>query len=155
MFCYSVTKMERNKLEQLYAIKFCAYLEEVATDMYEKIQEAFGNDSLTRAQVFRWHKDFGKLRETVEVEPRPGRPVSVRTSTNVERVGAFIRQDRRLTFRIITDELDINECTVHQIVTQNLNMRKLCAKMVLKNFNDDQKARRNEVSAEMLEWLET
>jgi hypothetical protein len=40
------------------------------------------------------------------------------------------------------------------IVTQDLNMRKVCAKMVPKNI-DDQKACRNEVLAEMLERLET
>jgi uncharacterized protein (DUF2237 family) len=51
---------------------------------------------------------------------------------------------------MIADEL--NECTVHQIVAQDLNTRKVCAKMVPENFNDYQKARRNEVSAEMLEW---
>jgi hypothetical protein len=55
-----------------------------------------------------------------------------------------MRQDRRFTIRIIADELNINECTVHQIVTQDLNMRKLRAKMVP-----------NEVSAEMLERIET
>jgi hypothetical protein len=27
-----------------------------ATDIYEKIQKVFGNDSLSRAQVFRWHR---------------------------------------------------------------------------------------------------
>jgi hypothetical protein len=34
-------------------------------------------------------------------------------------------------------------------------MRRVCAKMVLKDLNDYQKARRNKVSAEMLERLET
>jgi hypothetical protein len=53
------------------------------------------------------------------------------------------------------DEHNINECTVHQIVTQNLNLRKLCATNLPKNLNDDRKARRNEVSTEMLERLET
>jgi hypothetical protein len=40
-------------------------------------------------------------------------PASVRTSTNVDRMGTFIRQDRRLTIRMIADDLNINECTVH------------------------------------------
>jgi hypothetical protein len=33
---------------------------------------------------------------------------------------------------MIADELNINECRVHQIVTQDLNMREVCAKMVKK-----------------------
>lgn len=57
----------------------------------------------------------------------------LRTSTNIDRtVRAFICQDRRLTIRMITDELIINECIVHQILTQNLNMRQVCAKMIPK-----------------------
>jgi hypothetical protein len=56
---------------------------------------------------------------------------------------------------MIADELNINECMVHQIDKQDLNMRNVCAKMVPKNLNEDQKVHRKEVSAEMLEWLET
>jgi predicted DNA-binding protein YlxM (UPF0122 family) len=155
MFCYSVTKTEKNNLEQRHAIKFRAKLGESAADTYETIQKAFGNDSLSRAQVFRWHKDFANGRETVEDEPRSGRPASVRTSTNVDPVRAFVRQDRRLTIRMIADELNINKSAVHQIVTHDLNTGKVCAKMISKNLNDDQNARRKELSAEMLERLET
>jgi hypothetical protein len=89
----------------------------------------------------------------VEDEPRSGRLVSVRESKKVDRVRAFICQDRRWTIRMITDEL--NECTFRQIVTQDLNVRRVCAKMVPKNLKDRQKAGRNEVSEETLERLET
>jgi transposase len=156
MFCYSVTKIGNNNFEQRCAIKFCGKLREGATDTHERIQRAFRDDSRSRAEVlvFRWHKDFVNGRETVEDEPRSGRPASVNT-TNVDRVKAYIRQDRCLAIRMIADELNINEGTVHQIVTQDLNMRKLCAKMVPEKLNDDQKARRNEVSAETRERLET
>jgi gamma-glutamyl phosphate reductase len=54
---------------------------------------------------------------------------------------------------MIADEF--NGCMINQIVTQGLNMRKVCAKMVPRNLKDDQKAGRNEVSAEMLERLKT
>jgi hypothetical protein len=60
-----------------------------------------------------------------------------------------------LIIQIIADELKINECAVYQIVTQDLNFTKVCAKMVPKSSSDDQKARRKEVSAEMLERPET
>jgi hypothetical protein len=44
--------------EERYAIKFCVRLLEGATDTYEKIQKAFGNDSLSRTRIFRWHRDL-------------------------------------------------------------------------------------------------
>jgi hypothetical protein len=44
--------------EERYAIKFCVRLVEGAADTYGKNQKVFGNDSLSRAQVFRWHRDL-------------------------------------------------------------------------------------------------
>jgi hypothetical protein len=79
----------------------------------------------------------------------------VRTRTNVDLARTFIRQDRHSTVKIVADLLNINECAVHHIVTRDWNTGKLCAKVVAKNLNNGQKARRNEVSAEMLELLET
>jgi hypothetical protein len=55
---------------------------------------------------------------------------------------------------MIVNELNINEYTVHQIVTQDFKMRKVCAKVVPKNLND-QKAAQNEMSTEIPEWLKT
>jgi hypothetical protein len=67
--------MEKNNLEQRYAIKFFfVKLGESANDTYEKIQKAFGSDSVPHAQVFRGHIGFLHQRETVEDEPLSGRP---------------------------------------------------------------------------------
>jgi hypothetical protein len=44
--------MENHNLEQRYATKFCVKLREGATDACEKIQKAFGNDSLSITQYF-------------------------------------------------------------------------------------------------------
>jgi hypothetical protein len=95
--------MEKNNFEQRYAIRLGVKLKMGATDTYIKIQKAFDNDSLSRAQVFRRHKNFVNGRETVEDEQRSGRLASVRRNTNVDSVRAFIRQYRRLTIRMISD----------------------------------------------------
>jgi len=66
--------MDRQKFEQSCAIKFCVKLGESATVTYEELQRAYGEHSLSRAQVFRWHKSFLEDREQVEDEPHAGRP---------------------------------------------------------------------------------
>jgi hypothetical protein len=43
----------------------------------------------------------------------------------------------RFTIPIIADLLNINICTVHQIVARDSNVRKVFVKMILKNLNDD------------------
>ena len=66
--------MDQQKFKQSCAIKFCVKLGESATVTYEKLQRAYGEYSLFRTQVFRWHKSFLEGREQVEDEPHAGRP---------------------------------------------------------------------------------
>ena len=66
--------MDGQKFEQRCAIKFCVKLGESATVTCEKLQKAYGEHSLSRTQVFRWHKSFLEGREQVEDELRAGRP---------------------------------------------------------------------------------
>jgi len=70
----------------------------------------------------------------VEDEPRAGRPSTAKTDDNVERVRSLVRSDRQLTLRMIRSELNLNWFTIHQILTQDLDMRKVCAKRVPKNL---------------------
>ena len=69
--------MDRQKFEQRGANKFCVKLGESATVKYKKLQRAYGEHSLSRAQVFSWHKSFLEGREQVEEEPRAGRPLTL------------------------------------------------------------------------------
>ena len=71
--------------------KFCVKLGESATVTYEKLQRAYGEYSLSRAQVFRCHKSFLEGQEQVEDEPHAGRPSTSKTDDNVERVRSLVR----------------------------------------------------------------
>ena len=72
----------------------------------------------------------------------------------VERVRSLVRSDRRLTLRMISGELNLNRFKVHQIFTQDLDMRKVCAKMVPKNLTTEQKANRRDVCLYLLDRLQ-
>ena len=133
VFVRCVTKMDRQKFEQRCAIKVCVKLGESATVTCEKLQRAYGEHSLSRAQVFRWQKSFLEGQEQVEDEPRAGRSSTSKIDENVERMRSLVRLDRRLTLRMISSEVNLNGFTVHHILTQDLVMRKVCAKMVPKN----------------------
>ena len=57
---------------------------------------------------------------------------------NIEKVGNLIRSDRRLSIGMIVESIGINEESVQQISHNNLNMQKVCAKMVPKILTLDQ-----------------
>jgi len=146
--------MDRQKFEQRCAIKLCVKLGESATVTYEKLQRAYGEHSLSRAQAFKWHKSNLEGREQVEDKPCAGRPSTSKTDDNVERVRSLVRSDHQLTSRIISSELNLNRFTVHQILTQDLDMRKVCATMVPKNLMTKQKANWRDVCLDLLDRLE-
>ena len=87
----------------------------------------------------------------MEDEPRAGRPSTSKTDDNAERVGSLVRSDRRLTFRMISSELNVNRFTVLQNLTQYLDMRKECAKMVPKNLMTELQVNRRDVSLDLLD----
>jgi len=140
--------------EQRCPIKFCVKLGESAAVTYKRLQRAYGEHSPSRAQVFRWNKSFLEGREQVEDEPRAGRTSTSKMDDYVERVRSLVRSDRRLTLRLISSELNLNQFTVHQMLTQDLGMRKLCAKMVPKNLTTEQKANRRDVCLDLLDRFE-
>ncbi|GFY26438.1 HTH_48 domain-containing protein [Trichonephila clavipes] len=74
-------------------------------------------------------------RESIEDESRNGRPSVSKTTENVVRVRDLAYLDRRLAVRMIGEELNLNHTTVHQILTNELKMRKICAKMVPKTLS--------------------
>jgi len=94
--------MEKRNLEQRWAIKFCVKLNGDATETYEKLRRAYGEHALSRTRVFRWHKEFLDGRESVEDEPRCGRPYTSKTDENMTKVRDLVRSDRRLTVRMIS-----------------------------------------------------
>ena len=84
MFYNLVTFVMQENIEQWYAIKFCVKLNKSATETFASLTEAYGDATLSRTMVFKWHKAFKEGRENIEVDPRSGRPISSKNDENVE-----------------------------------------------------------------------
>ena len=92
---------------------------------------------MPRACVFKGHKRFKEGREEVEDDPRNGRPLTSRNDENIELVREKARGDRRLTVRMIANELGISCERVWTIITKDLEMIKVCVKIVPRLLNED------------------
>lgn len=144
--------MERT-VEQRYAVKFCFKLGKSASETFELIKQAYGDDALSRTRVFEWYKMFKEGREVVEDEHRAGRPTTARTDGQVAKVKQVLDADRRSTIALISEETGLSVGTVHTIVTEDLAMRKVCAKMVPKVLSEEQKQSRVEISQEIVDCI--
>lgn len=69
-------------------LNFACKLDDSVMETYNNIcmhTKMYGDEALSRAQVFRWHKNLKNGGESFGDEPRSGRPVEARTDNNVQR----------------------------------------------------------------------
>jgi hypothetical protein len=113
--------MDQRK-EQRVCIKFCANLGKSAMETRTMIHQAFGDQSLSRAQVFQWHAWFKTGSTSVDDGEHTGRPRSCTTPETVARIQEFVRQDRRRTIHDIAEEAGIDYGTSQRVLPEELGM---------------------------------
>ena len=138
-------------LEERYTIKFNSKLGKNASEKYEMLQTAFGPSCMNRASIFEWHKTFKEGRESVRDDESCGRSKEVRTSELIGQIKNFMDKDRRVSVETISAQFDVSVGIVHIIIREELKMRKICGKFVLRVLREDQKKRRCHDSREMVE----
>ena len=106
---------------------------------------------MKKTAVYKWVKRFSEGRESVTDEETSGRPATSRTEENIPKIPQIVRQNRRLTVRSITEQVNIYRETVRKILTEDLHIRKVCAKMVPKELTEEQKQRRVTICQDLLE----
>ena len=131
-------------------LKLLVKLGKSFTEAYAMLKEVYGNECLSRTQVFEWFERFKEGRETTEDDPRPGRPTTSKTDQNIKKIGEIIRKDRRLSIRAVAEITGIDKECVRQILHDSFNMRKVCAKMVPKLLTHEQKESRMNICADIL-----
>ena len=85
--------------------------------------------------AYKWYARFRSGPDSVEYDPRCGRPAVVMCSMK-EPVKDMINRDRRTTVREIADKLDISVSTVHGILTEELGMSKVSPRWVPRLLKD-------------------
>ncbi|XP_020022615.2 protein GVQW3 [Castor canadensis] len=130
--------MSDRYLEQRISIKFCVKLNKSASETHHLLKEAYGDEVMSRARVFDWHKRFKEGREDVRDNARSGRPVTHRTNESIQ-VRDLVSSNRQLTVRMMAEELNLDKETVRLILKENLNMRKVSAKLTSGLMKDEPK----------------
>jgi len=82
---------------------------------------------------------FSEGRNLIKVRHVSGRPSATRTGDITVRVRELVRSDRRLTVKMIADEVNRNRETFRLILTDELGIRNICAKMVPRNLTGQQR----------------
>jgi len=73
--------------EQRICIKFCFKIVKTATETYQLLQQAYGEDTMGRTQVFDWLRRFKEGRTSIESDPRSGRRSTSRNEEMIDSEG--------------------------------------------------------------------
>ena len=112
------------------------------------LQQAYGEDCLSRTQCHEWYQRFKSGRTSIEDDPKSGRPSMSMDDDHIEKV---ICQNRRMTVREVAEDVGICKSSCHLILTDKLKMCRVAAKFVLRLLTDAQKENRVTVSQELFD----
>lgn len=139
----------RGVIQFLYAQGF------KSVQIHEQLISVYGEGVMSESMVRRWVREFKAGRHSLEDESGRGRP-SVVTDEIVAEIDNAVRKDRRSTL----DELhlsfpDISRSLIHEIVSEKLDFRKVCARWVPRELTPEHKEQRVTAAREFLDRYRT
>jgi transposase len=97
----------------------------------ELLQKVYGSDSLSHSTAFEWFKQFREGWELLEDDELSGRPTTSRNEQTIEKVCQLVMQDRHITLRMLSVELNVSKDTIRAIMHDDLGMKKCVLNLCL------------------------
>ena len=77
------------------------------TETFHMLQQAYGEDCLSRMQCHKWYQRFRLGRMSIKDDPKSGRPFTSMDDNHLEKVLTVFHQNRCLTVCEIAEEVGI------------------------------------------------
>lgn len=97
-------------------------------EILEQLRETGLDNIPSQSTICRWCKDFTEgTRTSVKDAPREGRPRTSSSDPSIARVKDMIFREPKLSTRQLAELLDIPHSSIHQILTEELLLTKVCS----------------------------
>ena len=94
------------------------------------LQKCFGESTLSKTQVFKWHKVFSESREIVENLPHASRPSASINEDNIKKVKKIVLENHRVGIRDVAEALNFSYGWTQHILVHVLGMKRVAARLV-------------------------
>ena len=118
-------------------------------ECFQSLKHCFGEQSPSKATVFRWSRHFMSDARTLEDDDRCGRVATTVTPENFSRVESLIKKDLNIAYDEIQDVMKISS-EVSLAFFDYLDVRKRCARWVPHGLSEEQKQGRVDWCTHML-----
>lgn len=139
-----------NKIEYRAVIKFLTKEGIKPTEIFERLQTVYGDYAPSFTTVKDWSRLFKFGRESLEDDPRSGRPNEATDNNMVEKLEDLILHDARSTLKQLAETLKISTESARHILHENLGMNKVSCRWVPKMLTVQNKRERVTAANEFL-----
>ncbi len=136
--CYQTkvyTMASANYFKQRVALKFFVKCGKLRQETVVALQTVNGDHIMPKSSFYELYKLFTGGREDCNNTPHSGCAVEVCNAISQRKVEQALKDDCWLLVQQIAFLAYVNRKTVRQILTEELNMRKVCSKLDSKKFD--------------------
>jgi len=126
-----------------------------AIQIHSELCIAYGPEVVSYRTVARWIRRFSDGQDSLEDNPRSGRPLSAVNRNNIDAVRDLVNEDPHISIDYIADILDVSHGSVDTILKQHLGLRKISARWVPHQLTQQQRQQRIDICLENLTKFET
>ena len=143
--------MESQNIEFRAVIKLLTKEGAKAKEIHRRMADVYGDSNPKYSTVAKWSAEFKRGRDSLEDDPRPGRPADVISQEIIDRVERLVLNNRRIKAAELASECGSSNGSVYTIIHEHLGMSKVSARLVPRNLNMQDRQQRVESSQELLE----
>ena len=122
--------MESRNTEFRAVIKFLTKEGAKAKEIHRRMADVYGDSSPKYSTVAKWSAECKRGRDSLEDDPRPGRPADVISQEMIYRVERLVLNNRRIKVAELASECGISNGSVYTIIHEHLSMSKVSARGV-------------------------
>jgi hypothetical protein len=136
--------------EQRVFWKFCCKLGKNIAEIFQLLNQAYGEDCRSRTHCYEWFKNFKEGRMSVGEIPRHEKLSTSKNNYHVENIHAVIRGNRHLTFEEFVAEVVIGKFLAIKFLLKKFRCVASVQNSCRVCLTDEMKENRVEISQELL-----
>ena len=130
--CLHFSKMLN--IEHRAVIKFFTRKGLNTTEISKELDNVYKDSAPSYRNVANWVTEFKNPERAFEGVPRMGRPSTITTDENIEAVERIVMRNWQVSVRRLAEELAIPNTIIHEIVDNQLGMKKVCTRWILNSL---------------------